>query len=153
MHRTIVKYSQIKLEIVQFAHFWDDSNIPPDGNLSTGGIKTKANIMKRLVSKKKRRLQNEFFDIDLAYITKRVIAMGYPSVGCESLWRNTLVDTRNFLNRYHKEYKVYNLCLEKSRIYNKHSFEGSRVALFPFTDHDPCPIKLMLEFCVDICLY
>ncbi len=27
------------------------------------------------------------------------------------------------------------------------------MGLFPFTDHEPCPIKLMLEFCVDICLY
>jgi phosphatidylinositol-3,4,5-trisphosphate 3-phosphatase/dual-specificity protein phosphatase PTEN len=28
-----------------------------------------------------------------------------------------------------------------------------KVALFPFYDHSPCPIKLMLEFCVDLCLY
>jgi phosphatidylinositol-3,4,5-trisphosphate 3-phosphatase/dual-specificity protein phosphatase PTEN len=27
------------------------------------------------------------------------------------------------------------------------------VALFPFSDHNACPVKLMLEFCVDISLY
>jgi phosphatidylinositol-3,4,5-trisphosphate 3-phosphatase/dual-specificity protein phosphatase PTEN len=45
------------------------------------------------------------------------------------------------------------LCLEKNRIYDKNRFPNYPLAIFPFTDHDPCPIKLMLEFCVDICLY
>ena len=74
--------------------------------------KTKANFMKRLVSKKKRRFQNEFFDLDLSYITRRVIAMGYPSTGCESLYRNSLGDVLHFLTSNHKELKV-NIDLNK----------------------------------------
>ena len=85
--------------------FWDQKDFPPDGHLKSGII-NKANCLKRLVSKKKRRLENEFFDIDLSYITKRVIAMGFPSTGCESFWRNRLIDVKNFLNKYHKDYKV-----------------------------------------------
>ena len=45
------------------------------------------------------------------------------------------------------------MCLEKSRIYEKERFPDYRVGLFPFSDHAPCPVKLMLDFCVDICLF
>ena len=114
----------------------------------------KANIMKRLVSKQKRRLQNEKFDLDMSYITERVIAMGFPSVGCETVYRNSLTDVIDFFHTYHNDkVKIYNLCLEKDRIYNKNLFSKSSVGLFPATDHNPCPIKLILEFCIDICLY
>ena len=114
----------------------------------------KANIMKRLVSKQKRRLQNEKFDLDMSYITERVIAMGFPSVGCETIYRNSLTDVIDYFHTYHNDkVKVYNLCLEKDRIYSKNLFCNSSVGLFPATDHNPCPIKLILEFCIDICLY
>ena len=113
-----------------------------------------ANLLKRLVSKQKRRYQDENFDLDMSYITNRVIAMGYPSVGCETVYRNSLTDViRFFHNKHNDKVKIYNLCLEKDRIYNKNLFSKSQVGLFPATDHNPCPIKLILEFCIDICLY
>ena len=113
-----------------------------------------ANLLKRLVSKQKRRYQDENFDLDMSYITDRVIAMGYPSVGCETVYRNSLTDVIRFFHTKHNDrVKIYNLCLEKDRIYNKNLFSRSQVGLFPATDHNPCPIKLILEFCIDICLY
>jgi protein-tyrosine phosphatase len=116
-------------------------------------VKT-ANILKRLVSKQKRRLQDEKFDLDMSYITRRVIAMGFPSIGCETIYRNSLKDVIDFFHTKHNDkVKIYNLCLEKDRIYNKNLFSNSSVGLFPATDHNPCPIKLILEFCIDICLY
>ena len=116
-------------------------------------VKT-ANIMKRLVSKQKRRYQDEKFDLDMSYITDRVIAMGFPSIGCETVYRNSLTDVIEFFHDKHNDkVKIYNLCLEKDRIYNKNLFSKSSVGLFPATDHNPCPIKLILEFCIDICLY
>ena len=116
-------------------------------------VKT-ANILKRLVSKQKRRLQDEKFDLDMSYITERVIAMGFPSIGCETIYRNSLTDVVDFFHTKHNDkVKIYNLCLEKDRIYNKNLFMNSSVGLFPATDHNPCPIKLILEFCIDICLY
>ena len=137
---------------------YDSLNIPYNGdpkivNPMGSNQKKKANILKRLVSKKKRRLQTEYFDLDMCYITERVIGMGFPAFGCESIYRNTLEDTRNYLDRYHKDYKIYNLCIEKDRIYPKNYFEDKLVGLFPFNDHSPCPCKLILDFCVDICLY
>ena len=114
----------------------------------------KANIMKRLVSKQKRRLQDINYDLDMSYITDRVIAMGFPSIGCEKVYRNSLIDVIDFFYTKHNDkVKIYNLCLEKDRIYNKNLFSNSSVGLFPATDHNPCPIKLILEFCIDICLY
>ncbi len=79
--------------------------------------------------------------------------MGFPSTGIESIYRNSLEDIKNFLNKYHSKYKIYNLCLEENKIYNKEFFFGKELAIFPFFDHEPCPIKLILEFCIDICLY
>jgi hypothetical protein len=32
--------------------------------------------------------------------------MGYPSVGCESIYRNSLTDTIRFFRTYHKDVKV-----------------------------------------------
>ena len=113
----------------------------------------KANIFKRLVSKKKRRLQNEYYDLDMAYITERVIGMGFPATGCETIYRNSLVDLKLYLDRYHGEYKIYNLCIEKKRIYPKNLWIDKKVGLFPFNDHAPCPIKLILDFCIDLCIY
>ena len=51
------------------------------------------------------------------------------------------------------KYKVYNLCMEKNRIYKKTAFGGQKVSLFPFQDHQSCPVKLMLEFCIDVCIF
>ena len=136
----------------------DSLNIPCDGdpkllNPHNSTRKEKANCFKRMVSKKKRRLQNEFYDLDMSYITERVIGMGFPSTGCEKIYRNTLIDLKSFLDKYHQEYKIYNLCIENKRIYPREYFSPKKVGLFPFNDHSPCPIKLILDFCVDICLY
>ena len=114
----------------------------------------KANLIKRLVSKQKRRFQDSNFDLDMSYITEKVIAMGFPSTGVEKMYRNSLTDVIKFFHtRHNDQVKIYNLCLEKDRIYNKNLFPNSKVGLFPATDHNPCPIKLILEFCIDICLY
>ena len=114
----------------------------------------KANFFKRLVSKQKRRFQDSDFDLDMSYITEKVIAMGFPSTGVETMYRNSLSDIIKFFHiRHNDNVKVYNLCLEKDRIYNKNVFPYQKVGLFPATDHNPSPIKLILEFCIDICLY
>ena len=128
-------------------------NGPSEGELNTNLIPNFSNIIKHLVSKKKHRIYNDLFDLDLSYITEHTLAMGYPSTGCESIYRNNINDIKSFLNKYHSKYKIYNLCLEENRIYNKNLFNGKEIAIFPFIDHEPCPIKLILEFCIDIVLY
>ena len=53
-----------------------------------------SNALKKMVSKKKRRFEGEGFNLDLSYVTDRVIAMGYPSQSVESMFRNSLEDVR-----------------------------------------------------------
>jgi len=82
-------------------------------------------------------------DKNFSYITKRVIAMGFPSKGCEALLRNSLNETKRYFSTYHQKIKVYNLRLEKQRIYRRDDIDGRPVTLFPFSDHDTCYIRYL----------
>lgn len=109
--------------------------------------------LRALVSQKKLRFQDKgpsgyAYDLDLTYISERLIAMGYPSDGAEALYRNKYDDVRRFLDDFHpRRYKVYNLCSE--RAYPAKRFQN-RVALYPFDDHCAPPLGLMREFCEDL---
>jgi len=144
----IVNYNEYKDKLI---------DLEPIINLSKDTPKPKFNkafCLKRLVSKKKRRFEEKEFDLDMTYVTRRVIAMGYPSTGCESIYRNSIHDIQHlFKKKHNNNVKIYNLCVEKDRIYSKDLFPFSSVSLFPSKDHNPCPIKLILEFCVDLVLY
>eukprot|EP00039_Didymoeca_costata_P007965 m.105988 g.105988 ORF g.105988 m.105988 type:complete len:385 (+) comp13892_c0_seq2:164-1318(+) len=107
-----------------------------------------ANFAKKLVSKKKRRYQENGFDLDMTFITKNLVAMGFPSEGTEGIYRNHMKDVKRFFDTYHKDkYKVYNLCSERD--YNRDKFYG-RVVKYPFDDHNAPPFLLMPTFCEDV---
>jgi phosphatidylinositol-3,4,5-trisphosphate 3-phosphatase/dual-specificity protein phosphatase PTEN len=111
-----------------------------------------ANAMQKAVSKNKRRFKDKKlgFDLDLSYITKRIIAMGFPSEKREALYRNPMTEVTRFFEKLHPDnYYIYNLCAEKERIYDTNKFNG-RVAHFPFYDHNAPPINLIDECCKDI---
>jgi phosphatidylinositol-3,4,5-trisphosphate 3-phosphatase/dual-specificity protein phosphatase PTEN len=106
------------------------------------------NWVRGKVSKKKKRFREGNFDLDLSYITDRIIAMGFPAQGVESLYRNSLAQVHQFLEERHGgNYKIYNLCREESRQYDKSLFDG-RVEVFPFDDHNPPVFEMMRQFCV-----
>ena len=67
-----------------------------------------------LVSKKKRRFQDDGFDLDLTYITPRILAMGFPSAGAEAMYRNPIQEVQRFFRERHSgAFRLYNLCSER----------------------------------------
>ena len=49
-------------------------------------------IVKSMVSRNRLRYKDSDFNLDLSYITNRVIAMGYPGSGLAGLIRNSVGD-------------------------------------------------------------
>ncbi|XP_073898952.1 phosphatidylinositol 3,4,5-trisphosphate 3-phosphatase TPTE2-like [Castor canadensis] len=68
-------------------------------------------LTRRLVSGNKRRYKKDGFDLDLTYVTDRIIAMSFPSSGKRSFYRNPISEVVRFLETKHPDhYQVYNLC-------------------------------------------
>jgi phosphatidylinositol-3,4,5-trisphosphate 3-phosphatase/dual-specificity protein phosphatase PTEN len=105
--------------------------------------------MRSVVSQNKIRFQEDGFDLDLTYITPRIIAMGFPSTGRESYWRNPMVEVERFFAKRHPgHFRIYNLCRERD--YDAPTrFNGSH-RRFPFDDHNaPNDIHLIPNFIRD----
>lgn len=54
--------------------------------------------IRAVVSGKKVRFKDATFNLDLTYITPRIIAMAYPASGVESLYRNHIDDVAKMLD-------------------------------------------------------
>jgi protein-tyrosine phosphatase len=94
------------------------------------------------------KVDSDTFDLDMTYINNRIIAMGFPSVKHEALFRNPRDKVVKFLESQHgKCFKVYNLCSERD--YEDEVFEG-RVGRYPFDDHNAPLFDLIMAFCQDV---
>ncbi len=144
--KTIIKYNYPKITDLQYQKFIELREKTENDIRQT--IKTKSNTgyLKSLVSKAKTRFCYDGFDLDLTYITSRIIAMGLPSTSIEGIYRNNMEDVKKFFNTRHREhYKVYNLCEEKT--YPKDTFY--KQGYYPFFDHEAPPLTLIVQFCED----
>lgn len=96
------------------------------------------------VSQDKNRFCFDGYDLDLSYITPRIIAMGLPSTGVEGLYRNRMEDVKNFFESRHKNhYMVFNLCEEVQ--YPDNIFFKQHYC--PFKDHEAPPLNIIRPFC------
>ncbi|CAH3022505.1 unnamed protein product [Porites evermanni] len=99
---------------------------------------------RRMISQNKRRYQKDGFDLDLTYITEKVIAMSFPSSGKHKMYRNPISEVVRFLDTKHENhYKVYNLCSERS--YEPSMFHN-RVERIPIDDHNVPRLSQLLYF-------
>jgi len=128
-----------------------DDPPPPKSIKDHGKASSILDGMRRLVSKEKQRFQEGGFDLDLTYITPRIIAMGFPSSGIEGAYRNPVEEVQRFFAKFHPDnrWRTYNLCEE--RVYEGHALGGEEhpgcCRHFPFDDHNPCPFELLPRIC------
>ncbi|KAF7350475.1 Phosphatases II [Mycena venus] len=101
--------------------------------------------IRRLVSGNKARFKDGKLnlELDLIYLTDRVIIMGYPAEGLESFYRNNREDAKRFLEHRHgKNFWVFNFCPIRENSYSASFFDG-RVSRYPFPDHHAPPLAIM----------
>lgn len=46
--------------------------------------------LRKIVSGNRKRFQDDKFDLDITYITDRVLAMSFPASGFEQMYRNNI---------------------------------------------------------------
>jgi len=105
------------------------------------------NYLRSLVSGQKKRYREDGFNLDLSYITERIIAMAIPGEGLSKIYRNPLESVSKFLNEHHKSnYMILNLSGIK---YDYAKFDHN-VKEFPWSDHYPPPIELLFKACQEM---
>ncbi|XP_040038907.2 putative tyrosine-protein phosphatase TPTE isoform X1 [Gasterosteus aculeatus] len=105
-------------------------------------------VTRRMISENKRRYQKDGFDLDLTYVTDRVIAMSFPSSGKQSFYRNPIKEVARFLDTKHEgHYKVYNLCSEKG--YDPQFFHY-RVERVFIDDHNVPSLGDLLKYTANV---
>lgn len=103
-------------------------------------------LARGLVSGSKVRFTSGGYDLDLTYITDRIIAMGLPASSIEAAWRNSLSEVARFLHEKHPQrHRVYNLCDERD--YDQSHFHAA--LHLPFSDHHPPSMDTLLLFVAD----
>ena len=86
------------------------------------------------VSGPRTRIKVDGYDLDMTYITPRIIAMGLPASGMESAYRNPSSEVASFLSERHgSQFMIFNL---SQRSYDISKF-GGRVMDCGFPDHRP----------------
>ena len=123
-------------------------NIDEDTTRKPGAPpRTLKTLFQAAVSKDRQRFVNDDFDLDLAYITPRIIAMSLPGEGLEAAYRNSIEDVAALLRSEHGEgYMVYNL----SQLSYDISKLNHQVLDFGWPDHQAPPLKLLFAICASI---
>mmetsp|Transcript_89 Transcript_89/g.154 ORF Transcript_89/g.154 Transcript_89/m.154 type:complete len:651 (+) Transcript_89:37-1989(+) len=93
------------------------------------------------------RYRKDGFDLDLAYVTSRIIAMSFPGKGLGRTFRNKFAHVNKFLNTKHPgHFRIYNLCGEPKL---KDNGFTEQTIKFGCPDHSPPPMQLLWNLCQD----
>ena len=109
--------------------------------------------LRTAVSQNKRRYKKDGFDLDLTYITDRIIAMSAPALGGIKSWRNDGHTVSRFLSlKHYAAFFVFNLCDTYTSSddvvgqYHPQMF-FNQVQRIPFEDHGPPLLVELVHFC------
>jgi phosphatidylinositol-3,4,5-trisphosphate 3-phosphatase and dual-specificity protein phosphatase PTEN len=50
--------------------------------------------LRKIVSGKRNRFKDDTYNLDITYVTKRVLGMSFPASGVETMYRNNINDVR-----------------------------------------------------------
>lgn len=98
--------------------------------------------IRSIVSGKKRRFVDMKYNLDLSYITPRIIAMAFPASGIGTLYRNNINEVADFLfSRHGKNFLVFNLSENK---YDSSKFYD-QVLEFDWLDHHAPKLEILFN--------
>ena len=109
--------------------------------------------LRSAVSQNRRRYTKLGFDLDLTYITTRVIAMSAPCFGSHSAYRNDIHIIARFLSlKHYGKFFIFNFCdtyvSSDGVIGNYHpQMLFDQVQRIPFEDHGPPLMSEAIQFC------
>lgn len=102
-----------------------------------------AKLAQKTVSADKVRYFDGQYDLDLTYITDRIIAMSFPAAGVESAYRNKIDNVANLFKEKHADhFIIYNL---SEREYDYSKFDDQVLDWCGFPDHHPPPLPKMFQ--------
>ncbi|CAM9256613.1 unnamed protein product, partial [Ectocarpus sp. 12 AP-2014] len=102
----------------------------------------------KVVSTQNTRFMEDGFDLDVVYVTKRIIVHGVPNVSADPLYEDPRTEVRRLLDKYHCDrYKVYNFASELAQMTPPTHRMDTRVERYPFTDDTCPPLESVVDFC------
>lgn len=112
------------------------------------------NYIRQVVSGAKRRYKDDCYNLDLTYISPRIIGMSMPGEGLiQTAYRNELSEVSKFLGEHHGDlYAVINLS-QKDYSYNKFNNKvasADKVTAYHWVDHHSPYLPVMFEACAYI---
>ena len=103
------------------------------------------NPIRKAVAGKRNRLVEGDYELDLSYVTPRIMAMSYPGATMlQKVYRNDIADVAKFLKDKHGSgCWIHNV----SGIPYETSYFGDRVSLYAWEDHHSSTVVLLLGAC------
>ncbi|KAI3503278.1 hypothetical protein L1887_31718 [Cichorium endivia] len=101
-----------------------------------------------LVSQSRRRIVVGGYDLDMFYITDRILTMSFPLELKKAMYQDPMMQVKEVLERKHGgHYKVYNLCIDQD---NDSSYFKTPVERYPFDDNHAPSLQMVNEFCESV---
>ena len=106
------------------------------------------NIIRNQVSQTRIRYKDDEYDLDLTYITPKIMAMSFPAEAfVQKLYRNNIEVVAKFLEEKHAgNYRIYNLT---GKDYDMTAFK-KKVVTYQWEDHHSPTLYLLSQCCQDI---